>query len=374
MNQKFHTGDLVKIVDDLGPRMNHFQSGVEGIILGSYKDLYGGSNVDSYSLYIEGRGNAAWYYENQLTLIEKHRTDLLEQWKRDMEQKEKQMSLSDIGGFQGSPTDPYKLTGFQSKTTGDLDKALAAAQAEFKPVNKSKTAKVRGEKNGRPYEYSYKYADLGDILSMALPLLSKNGVSFSQPLRRRDGKLVVVTRLACGNEVLEDDGLLIPEAVKPQELGTYLTYYRRYSASTALGISTDEDVDGPSDGGEVKETSSSGQVKKLNPIDRGQHRHSVLPGDSAIPVNPEPTTGTDKFVASESDIPSNIGSAPDKTVMTKIKADLKGLGVEMDKLKAYSLKVTGKAETKLITTQEWNDLIKSLTDAKAIGTIEQLVA
>jgi electron transfer flavoprotein alpha subunit len=42
------------------------------------------------------------------------------------------------------------------------------AQANFKTVNKSKVAKVKGKTaDGRLYEYEYKYADLADILGGA---------------------------------------------------------------------------------------------------------------------------------------------------------------------------------------------------------------
>ena len=68
--QKFPKGARVRIADDLGPFMSHFQSGVDATVLYTYAHAYGGGNVKDYCLDIDGGGSVAWYHENQLTLIE----------------------------------------------------------------------------------------------------------------------------------------------------------------------------------------------------------------------------------------------------------------------------------------------------------------
>ncbi len=239
-------------------------------------------------------------------------------------------------------------------TTGKLAEALAKAQAEFTPVNKSKTAK--GEK------FSYKYADLSDILGMVVPVLSKHGIAFTQPIRRDTDKTTyVVTRIQLGDEFQEDAGLPIPSQVRPQELGTYLTYYRRYSVSTFLGISTDEDTDAVETREDFKPSSSGQPARRATPI--------IHQPPQGVQVTPAP-----KFVADESDVPTNIGSAPTKDEMTAIKESLKSLGIDNDKLKAYSLKTSGRTAVKDITKQEWDVVISSLRVAKDSGNIQQLVA
>ncbi|MFM6946071.1 MAG: hypothetical protein ACKOWW_02945 [Flavobacteriales bacterium] len=67
--QKFPCGSRVRIADDLGPSMSHFESGVEATVEYVYAHAYGGGDVKSYSLNIDGRGSVAWYYEHQLTAI-----------------------------------------------------------------------------------------------------------------------------------------------------------------------------------------------------------------------------------------------------------------------------------------------------------------
>lgn len=91
--QKFVKGDLVRVAKNMGSGMSHFDSDCDAIVMHSYKDKYGGgkSRMKIYCLYIKGRGEVSWYYENQLTLIEHNRLDLLKEWEdeQDAEDKEK---------------------------------------------------------------------------------------------------------------------------------------------------------------------------------------------------------------------------------------------------------------------------------------------
>lgn len=85
--QKFNKGDKVKVADDLGSSMSHFQSGMAAIVTGSYKDQYGGSDTKSYTIHIQGQGECSWYYENQLTLIERGCYEELDKWENSLGRK-----------------------------------------------------------------------------------------------------------------------------------------------------------------------------------------------------------------------------------------------------------------------------------------------
>jgi hypothetical protein len=83
--QKFHNGDLVHVTKDLGPHMAHFTSDIDAVVIGSYADQFGGNNRKSYTLHLKGRGQSSWYEEHQLSLIERNRLDILEQWEAEEE-------------------------------------------------------------------------------------------------------------------------------------------------------------------------------------------------------------------------------------------------------------------------------------------------
>jgi hypothetical protein len=61
--------------------MAHFTSDVDAVVIGSYKDQYGGRGDNQYTLYLKGEGQCSWYYEEQLTLISHDGETELAKWK-----------------------------------------------------------------------------------------------------------------------------------------------------------------------------------------------------------------------------------------------------------------------------------------------------
>lgn len=115
--------------------------------------------------------------------------------------------------------------------------AFLAAQKEFPTIAKGRTADMGN--------YKYSYADLGDVLDSALPILHKHGLALSQPPVSAPGQVGVLTRLIHESGHVEDCGeLLLSAGNTPQSAGSALTYARRYAACAALGIVADEDDDG----------------------------------------------------------------------------------------------------------------------------------
>lgn len=122
--------------------------------------------------------------------------------------------------------------------------ALAAAQGEFPPIPKNRLAEVKMKSGG---SYSYRYADLADVLRTVLPVLAKHGLMVSQRVDRKAG--VVWTRLAhsSGAELLEDYPLIGDNGERmsgPQAMGTASTYARRYGLCAMVGVQADDDLDG----------------------------------------------------------------------------------------------------------------------------------
>lgn len=116
--------------------------------------------------------------------------------------------------------------------------ADAMAKAQAKMTNPPKT------KAGQYKQARYKYADLAEIISHARAPLADNGLSVTQLTVLADGKLTLVTRLLHASGQYMDSVYPLPSGAAPQEMGSAITYARRYSLCAILGIAADEDDDG----------------------------------------------------------------------------------------------------------------------------------
>jgi len=125
-----------------------------------------------------------------------------------------------------------------------LAEALALAQGEFPAIEKERTAKVESKK-GEASSYSYSYADLADILAAVRKPLSSHGLAVVQPIAwTPQGQPWLITRLLhSSGEWLESLYRLV-EYERPQDMGSAITYARRYALTALLGIAAEEDDDG----------------------------------------------------------------------------------------------------------------------------------
>lgn len=137
-----------------------------------------------------------------------------------------------------APSTPVEKAGDHAT----LAEALVAFMLEKPRVAKNQEARIPG-KNGGP-GYSYKYADLADVDDAATPVLARHGLAFvAIPARTENGSYELVgTLIHTSGEKLE--GPLPLQGRTAQELGSSLTYMRRYLLGAMTGIVTDEDDDG----------------------------------------------------------------------------------------------------------------------------------
>lgn len=126
----------------------------------------------------------------------------------------------------------------------NLATALAAVQAELPRVGKSSTAKIEGKEGRKGYEYSY--ADLADVSQAILPLLGKHGLSFSsKPTLDEQNRFVLAYTLRHTSGDVDSGAYPLPTG-RPQDVGSAITYARRYCLSAVTGIAPDADDDGAS--------------------------------------------------------------------------------------------------------------------------------
>jgi hypothetical protein len=120
-------------------------------------------------------------------------------------------------------------------TIGALAAALAKAQGSMRAASLDRV---------NPH-FKSRYATLASIIDSARDSLAINGLSVVQGTSLVDGRLVVTTRLMhSSGEWIEDSISIKPMADTAQALGSAITYGRRYSYASMLGIVSDDDDDG----------------------------------------------------------------------------------------------------------------------------------
>jgi hypothetical protein len=169
---------------------------------------------------------------------------------------------------------------FMSCDIKDLAASLASAQAELCHAKKD---------SDNPY-FKSKYADLSSIIeAMRLPL-SKNGLSYTQ-IAEYENDLVGVTTILMhkSGQWIKGTLKLRPVKTDPQSCGSAITYARRYSLQSIVGLSAEEDDDGNKASGQnvVKpqqakpDKHDTAKSSKLNDLDQGNA--------TTLPINPAST-------------------------------------------------------------------------------------
>jgi len=86
--------------------------------------------------------------------------------------------------------------------------------------------------------YKNKYFDINSLIKQLQPLLKKHRLLLLQPIEED----MVVSKLICVDGTgATISGLKLPVIADPQKLGSCITYYRRYTLSSLLGLQAEDD-------------------------------------------------------------------------------------------------------------------------------------
>jgi len=115
----------------------------------------------------------------------------------------------------------------------NIAKALVKAQLEMITPKKGSV---------NPF-FKNKYADLNDVLAAVVPALNNNGIVLLQPLVNIEGKNFVKTVLMHeSGETFESLAeIFCKNTNDAQAYGSGVTYARRYSLSSIVGIGSEDD-------------------------------------------------------------------------------------------------------------------------------------
>lgn len=149
-----------------------------------------------------------------------------------------------------------------STNIGNLAKALATAQGQFKPIKREAV---------NPF-FKSRYADLAGIIDATRDALTKNGLMVSQLVSVNDGVHVTTLLAHESGEWIRETLLMKPKADDPQSIGGAITYGRRYSLGAILGVASEDDDDGNAAGkdGQKKPEPQAEQPKAETTATTGQ--------------------------------------------------------------------------------------------------------
>lgn len=128
----------------------------------------------------------------------------------------------------------------QSAEIGKLTEALSKFQGSIQQPKLNKSVKVT-TKEGRTY--TFQYADLGACISAATPELQKNGLAVIQTIQ---GQVLVTTLSHVSGEYINSQVPLNQQTLFStafQNIGSMITYLKRYAYCAILGIVADDDDD-----------------------------------------------------------------------------------------------------------------------------------
>ena len=93
------------------------------------------------------------------------------------------------------------------------------------------------KKDAKNPHFKNTYASLNQILSEVKPLLSKHGLFLSQPVLGGN-VMSIISDDVCGQI---ESSIPLPTNLTPQQLGSAITYFRRYTISGLLSLETEDD-------------------------------------------------------------------------------------------------------------------------------------
>lgn len=174
--------------------------------------------------------------------------------------------------------------------------------------------------------FKSKYFDINKLLEIIKPVLNEMNVVILQPLSNVEGRPALRTVLydTEKGQMLSDTQITLPDLTDPQKMGSAITYYRRYSLQSLLGLEAEDD-----DGN----LASNKTIKEIE-----------------TPKATTPVTETKKVIPPKTD--------PKKSKIVKL---CKDLGFEGTTAKEYEIYVMGKAMC-ILKEENYDRIITKLED------------
>jgi len=132
----------------------------------------------------------------------------------------------------------------RSEQIDKFAEALAKAQGTMRNPGRDRPVEVETKSGAK---YTFKYATLDALIDAARAALSENAIAWMQaPEYSEKGVLVVTTLLmhASGQWIETEIPVVLGREFSAQQMGSAITYAKRYAFGAAVGLTGDEDDDG----------------------------------------------------------------------------------------------------------------------------------
>ena len=106
-----------------------------------------------------------------------------------------------------------------------------------------KLAEVKREvgkvsKNSKNPHFKNTYADLNALIDAVEPILLEKGLLMLQPIQNGNVSTIIID---CESSESIESSIALPVLQDPQKLGSAITYFRRYTLQSLLGLMAEDD-------------------------------------------------------------------------------------------------------------------------------------
>jgi len=221
----------------------------------------------------------------------------------------------------------------QSEQINELAAALAKAQGAMQNATMNRT---------NPH-FKSKYADLSSVLDAIRAPLASSGLAVAQTMLATERGMTLRTTLMHSSGQFIATEYPLPATQRPHEMGSALTYARRYSLSALVCNASDEDDDG-NVAMATKPSNGNGDTKRQNP-------HVTRPEDIFEP-------GADQDIEPQDMDVTQLSKAKAKALFAELQATLWNCG-SIEECKAWN--VANKPRFDLLPN-DWFMMLKGVYD------------
>ena len=187
-----------------------------------------------------------------------------------------------------------------SENINELAVALNKAQSEF----------MVAKKDAKNPFFKSKYATLNSVYEAVAPALLSNGFTIIQPIVDNNVETTLVH--TSGQFITSSCPIVCAKQNDPQAMGSAITYARRYSLASLLGVMTDEDDDG--------EKAMGRQTKQASSPEKKEPQKSV-PVPTEKPKEPslkERFENCVKFLSAQADNSMDLDNAKTQAIANRV--------------------------------------------------------